>query len=532
MFLTDENKIFSWPKAAMSLLYVWQALTILLVIFGILQPWAVWIVLILGLLYIAIFPEFYSLMFLIVSIPFYLAIPNQRFDTLSIWRIWFAFIFLVWFFRFTIRFYRKEKKINLRKIWSEIYFMPWDKALGLFFFIAVILVPFSKFAVPSLKQLMFILNAYFIYVVLVNTIKTKEQIISAVRFAIISLGTIVLVGYIQLISTFFTSFDTFWVYWASFISKLYYGQNLASVLLYSNSWFSYNGARELRMFSIMPDSHSFAVISVFLISFLLSLTYFYAKRDRYMLWTVVRTTGLAVILSGTRGVWAGMAAPFLATIFMITKNYFRPIAEKIFWSLAMILLFFAMAPAFNKAFDFMRVRSFKENFLDRAKTMYDVSEDSNQARIEIWKHSIRYAVSHPVGVGFGNFLVSISSDTNQKTFSELSQVNNKRYNLPQKYVTAHNLYLNVLVELGVFGLAAFLWFWWKYFKTVWDFMVRFRDQDNFYMFFVIVSALTFLWLLAYGLFDVTLFNDKVLMYSFISLGLSGIIITRYRDLKK
>jgi len=47
--------------------------------------------------------------------------------------------------------------------------------------------------------------------------------------------------------------------------------------------------------------------------------------------------------------------------------------------------------------------------------------------------------------------------------------------------------------------------------------------------FMVSIALTMLWFLVYGIFDVTLFNDKVLMYFFISLGLTGIIARRYES---
>jgi hypothetical protein len=88
-----------------------------------------------------------------------------------------------------------------------------------------------------------------------------------------------------------------------------------------------------------------------------------------------------------------------------------------------------------------------------------------------------------------------------------------------------------LVEMGVLGLLVLLVFLWKYFSTVWKFVRIHKDDDNLYIFFVAQSALTMLWIFASAVFDVTLFNDKVLIYSFLTLGLSGIIIKRYPELK-
>jgi O-antigen ligase len=206
----------------------------------------------------------------------------------------------------------------------------------------------------------------------------------------------------------------------------------------------------------------------------------------------------------------------------------RPLMKKVFLAEILIILFFLLSPLINYGLNVFRVSQFKENFLNRAASIYDLSEDSNVGRLIIWRDSLTYALIHPFGVGAGNFVVSLVRDVVPgTTYDQLADQRNLRYNVPQKFVTAHSLYLNILVELGFAGLLVFAIFWWEYFSTAWRFIKEHQSEDNIFVMFVLSLAFTMLWFVVYGVFDVTLLNDKVLMYFFISLGTAGIILRRY-----
>jgi hypothetical protein len=83
----------------------------------------------------------------------------------------------------------------------------------------------------------------------------------------------------------------------------------------------------------------------------------------------------------------------------------------------------------------------------------------------------------------------------------------------------------------VLGIILFGLIFLVYFKKVWDFIRSTDFSDNVFSFFVVSIAFTVLWFLAYSVFDVTMFNDKILMYLFVSLALSGIIIKRSQEFK-
>jgi len=478
----------------------------------------VWLNMGLILAFIALCPIYESVLLLIISIPFYVVVPNTHFDSLPMWRILYAALFVVWIVR--------DKKLKF----NEIHFLPWDKYLAWFLGFGLLwAVVFAPFKIEAIKQAIFFVNIYFLYIVLINNLRGKQQIFETIRYTIWALTIIITLGFTQLFGTFLVNLDTFWVYWAANISKLYYGSGFANVALYSNSWFSYSGARELRMFSIMPDSQSFAYICLIALCMGTALTRNVFKYVKKWLWSGIRFAGLAMILSGTRAVWVGMAAPFLAVAAAYYKRFQRHLAEKFLWPFVIIFALFAASPFINQGLAYLQVHAFKEDFLTRVESIYDINETSNQGRIAMWVNSGKYFVTHPLGVGFGNFLISFSPRTKGETYDQLANQINTRYNLPAKDVSAHSLYLQVLVETGILGFVVFVLFWLTVMKVFWHFVKNYEKVQDFLIYFVAQALLMVLWILAAAIFDITLLNDKVLMFFFINLGLAGIIVKRYHE---
>jgi O-antigen ligase len=213
------------------------------------------------------------------------------------------------------------------------------------------------------------------------------------------------------------------------------------------------------------------------------------------------------------------------------NNTLKPMAKKAFWPLLIILVFFAASPLINMGLNIVRFHRFEENFIERARSITDLNEESNLGRLQMWKESLTYGFDHPMGVGLGNFIFSLNNEQD-KGYDDIADDHNKRFNLPQKYITAHSLYLQLFVELGVAGLLVFAWFWWEYFKRIWIFIRPRSTENNILLFFVMNTSLAFIWIMASAVFDVTLFNDKVLMYFFISLGITGVIVTNYKKLNE
>ncbi len=497
---------------------VWQYISILGIAVLNWPNSLVWLNMGLLLAFIVLSPVYESLLLLILSIPFSVVLPNSRFESLPMWRVLYLALFLVWIIR--------DKKFRF----NDIHFLPWDKYLAGFaltgFFVAFF---FGSFKLQAAKEVFFWANIYFLYVVLINTLRGKQQIFEVIRCLIWSLTIIVALGFAQLFGTLLTDLSTFWVYWASNVTKLYYGPSFAQVALYSNSWFSYNGATGLRMFSIMPDSQSFAYISFFGLCLGTALTRSVFKHVKKWLWSGVRFAGMAVILSGTRAVWVGMALPFFAVLLAYFKNFQRHLAKKFLWPFIIIFALFAASPIINQGLEYLRVEKFREDFFPRLSSIYDLRENSNRGRIEMWKNSALFALNHPLGVGFANFITSFTQNPYSKSYQELGAEINERYNLPAKYVSAHSLYLQVLVETGFIGFGLFAMFWFCVIKYFWRFVRHYSKVDDFLIYFVAQALLVVFWILAASVFDITLLNDKVLMFFFIDIGIAGLIVKRYQE---
>lgn len=458
----------------------------------------------------------------ILSVPFYLAVPNPRFDSLSAWRFGFALLFVLFWLKHS---YLGKRKIEL---------MPWDAALPGLLFIMALSVLFEPFKTVGARKFLFVLNVYLIYVVTFNVIKTRQQIRELIRVIFLSLAMIVLLGYVQFAITFATSTYYFWQYWATMISRVYYGQTLADTLTYSNSWFTFakNAPPALRMFSILPDSHAFAVIAMFSIPYAAALLFF-VKRvwQKVLLWIFIALASAAIVFSGTRGVWAGILAPLALLLILFARHLGRKLIRPMFVPLLLFFVFLAASPLIQKSLASVRSGGGSANFLQRAGSIYDLNDSSNAGRIAIWKNTLKFWLDHPfLGAGFGNFVITLDSSGNdpQASYQQLAQQKVAAYNLPKQYVTAHNLYLDFLAETGILGLAALLYYFRAVLAAFWKFFRKhYLFAEDGEVFLAVNLGLYVLWLLAYSFVDGTLLNDRVLIYFFISLAVSGSIMRVY-----
>lgn len=314
----------------------------------------------------------------------------------------------------------------------------------------------------------------------------KLKIIKAGAFAgIISL----IVGYIQVISTMITPLYNFWQWWARNVISVFYGNNLSEVVKTSNTWFSYyaDSPPTLRMFSIFPDSHSFALFVIIGLIFIV-----YLLKEKKYFWIATTLSLLALIFSGSRAVWLSAIVPFLVAIFLLIFK-----KQKIFKPFLVMLIIFALAFPISSLISSLSYQGGGDGTLafKRAKTIADMEELSVKSRIGIWKTSLQSILKHPIlGVGIGNYPLVLGEDI----------ANGK------KGASAHNLYLDVAAEMGLLGLIALLLIFLEILKKSW----KARKEIYFLIF-----AFFFVWILIYNLFDVVLLNDKVLLLFMVVLAL-------------
>jgi O-antigen ligase len=530
--MTSLKTLFT-QKHFLWIVYAFSAGVVLLQVLGVIgyPAWTIAVLLVI-LGYILFSSNLYGVYLTTALLPWYTVMHTAHLGSISMWRIVVIVLFLKIFFSHLSKPTTNLKTIILHAFKEASDFLnSFDFALIILLLFCGLSILWAGFKVPAIKEIIFILNAYLYYLCVKMVINTESNAKQLLKYAAYSVGVIVLIGFIQWLLNFFMDFWFFWQYWAVRVSSVYYGDQLAGVLQYSNSWFSVDGGgRSLRMFSILPDSHSFALIAVYGMAFLLPFTAepktineFGKKvfnKARLAIWYIIRFFGLAVVLSGTRGVWVGMLLPLVLLCGLYFKKIARPLTKKLLIPIIFIILFFPLTIVFDAAFRYIH-SSASESSFSRALSIVNKNEESNKGRLEMWSNSIKYAVSHPVGTGLNNFIVAVTSVNHKEVkYKSIAEEVNQTYNLPQKYITAHNLFLQVWVELGWLGVILFVYLSWQVVKLFGLYFWKVKDQLNFSSLTVSAWFVVMLWLVGYAVFDVTLLNDRVLLYTFLGLAVS------------
>jgi O-antigen ligase len=520
---TDNSKPFG-QKFLLIILAVIQGFLALTVSTGMLPSAYAWLQLAIVAVAAICLDEYYALLLVIVGLPFYLALPNARFDSLSAWRIAVIIVFVAWL----IRIKTWQKPILSKKFWTDLFsrLPKWDRYILIYALAAAITIAFEPFRGVGLFKLMFFANAYGLYLLVIAIANRPQKIKGVLTAFFASTAAIVVIGYIQYAATFFSNTYNFWQYWATVISRSYYGSALSNSLVYSNSWFSFNagGPPTLRMFSILPDSHAFALVAMIsCVPALALLSQAKSRTQKICYWIYIFFASAAIELSGTRGAWAGALIPLVIGSYLLYKYRRQGLSRVIWRSLSVIIfmgLVIVLSPVIQKGVSLIDRGYNSGNDLLRAASIYDLQETSNAGRISIWKHTLAYDIRHPiVGSGLGNFVITLVPGTSD--YNAAANQNQKEFNLPARYVTAHDLYLDVLTETGLLGLIPFVLYLLYIGRNLWSFARKTSSQ------YLMASLLVFFWIIGYSFFDGTLINDRVLLYFLIMVGIAAAAIKEY-----
>lgn len=473
----------------------------------------------LAALFIYLQPK-HALGLFLLSLPFMVIFENSFVANLPMWRPLALWLFVVVVAKYII--------VNWGNLGAAIKLTWkkksawWDKWLIALLVLAVLSLITATFPEHGAKQVIFLVNTIVIYATALLVLNTREDKSLLVNYLKASLMFTVALGFIQYGLTLFSEAYYFWQYWSQLVMGTYYGQPLAEVLGYSNSWFSSDaGNRSLRMFGILQDTHAFAVIAIFAIGVWIAGLKFddgvktakqlFAKQSAWF-WVGLVLFCFAIVASGTRGVWVSMLIPFAISIWLIVWYRAKLLLSVQAFAYTLVIVLFILSPFITAGLNWVRTVNLDDSFLGRATSIYDLKESSNAGRLEIWQSSLKFAATHPLGTGYGNFISSITDVRPGMTYEEAASQKNEELNLPEKFVTAHSLYLHLLVEIGIVGVLLFIGLAFVWVKRIWLYMVdnKFALNKNNLVIAGLVMAVV--WLLAYGLFDVTILNERVLLY--------------------
>lgn len=457
-----------------------------------------------------------GLIFFVRSIPLFIAIPlTTNYDNLNQWRILAIILFCKWLFnRETLHYFGTWLILLFKKPWTIIKEHPWATLFKILVILSLLSLWHAPDRIQGLKRIIYFINAALVGIVIAYPPRNKEFIKRLIKNITIPVIIVTLVGVIQVISTYFIDIYQFMRIWGEGIQFREFGTMWSYIAVnVGNTWFAYFGDQlSLRVFSLFPDSHSFPIF------LLLGLPAFFA-------WTLIKPLGkatkmrdmlftrgklavlwiplifLMMILSGTRGIWAGgIAMVFWVIIVLVYLHYTKAGRERInifsylsYYLIIFFLLFAVAYPIFASP-QFL-VSKWDSLLLEqRFKSIFDFGETSNGQRIEIWKKSLVSIKHNPVlGIGIGNFPVVL--DQNIK--------------LSKAGSSAHNIYLQVASEMGIPALLIFLGFLWLVLKRIYDYFIK--SNEPIYQAYFGGLLITVPWILAYLMTDVAIFDERALL---------------------
>lgn len=494
----------------LKIVFLFELILVILIATGVLPEEAALSLTSVLLFYIIFAPLEDSLVLFIASIPLYLALPiTDSFDSMANWRILLAVLFLALIFKQGLSVKIIKDKLGRFRIKEKFKHYPLEYFTVGFLIIAALSLLVATDLVAGIKKILFLINIFLLYIVVRNLAQNRKTILRIIKAGAIAAVVSLIIGYSQLISIFLTPLYNFWQWWAKNIISVFYGINLSKLLAVSNTWFSYypDNPPTLRMFSIFPDSHSFALFTIIGLIFLSYLLISKTYQNKFLLWPAVILSFLALVFSGSRGVWLSGFIPFLIVIFLLL---FKKIRENTKLSSSPLKPFAAMLIIFVLAFpvsSLIMSQSYQGSdgtlAFKRAKTLADLEELSVRTRMGIWKASFESVLKNPIlGVGIGNYPVVLDEDISAA----------------KKGASAHNLYLDIASEMGLLGLIVLLIMFWQILRRA----VGGQSQFGY------IFTFFFIWILIYSLFDVVLLNDKVLLLFMVALGLLYNLSNNYK----
>src|SRR3972149_8375767 len=449
-------------------------------------------------------------------IPLFTALPfTSNFDSFNVWRFIVLIIFIKWIWRYDVLakalgalsdIFEKAKS-NIRAAVVFAY-KNWriEFLCAILLLMSLLSLAKADDVLVGVKKIIYFMNRGMLFFV-VRAVANKNNLNKIAFNALLSGALIVFIGFVQLASTYYMGVDDFSEFWALKVEKTLYGTAWANIAISANTWFAYfNGTIHLRMFSSFPDSHSFPlyllIVSVFVSTFIVfKKTISQSCLPAYFLLGIF---SLGIVLSGTRGIWAATALPIL----IIGFYYFKKIAPKEFiLKLTLPLIFFIVAliisqPIFNsKQFQLIENETEESRVLiNRLASIFDAGETSNQGRIWIWKESAKSIIKNPaLGVGIGNFPAVLKQNIA----------------LAKAGSSAHNLFLQILAEIGIFAFAVFLAIIYEIYKKIKNLS---QDENVLIKFFGLFSILYIAWIIAYSMTDPAIFDDRVFLGLMILVG--------------
>ncbi len=335
------------------------------------------------------------------------------------------------------------------------------------------------------RKFIFLCNYAILFALLITTC-TQQCMRQALRALIASSTLATLCALILWSGQFLFGADAIVTLWRTFIAPLFFGSAVTDTLAtYSSAYVNIAGTNYLRLSGFFPDPHVAAFFFEMLIPFAFALAYTATTRRARFFWSGATITLLvATLATFTRGAYVAIAAGALCAFLLwfvrasIRRNIhfsWRGSAVALFGTLTLMALIF-LTP------------------LGARISAIFTHDTSVSARLDIYTQALDTIRARPLlGVGLGNYPLTVNPHANYR----------------DPYY-AHNLYLDIAVEMGLLALFLFLAL---LCGALWRFLRSATPLST-------AGAIALIIYMTHSLFDTALFSVHVLPLLFFILALS------------
>ena len=352
---------------------------------------------------------FYATCLLILFLPVQFALQPAEGIDFAASRLIIPALFLLWvahgFFK---------RRIQLPPIMPLIF-------LFTFLFFAATSIFAAEQETWGLRKILFLLSFipfYFIaYAVAGQSFVRWEKVVQAVVWSAMLAAVI---GAIQFSLQFILGITSTMHIWGEIITP-FLGASFAEAVQTYSSWLVHAGGRDFfRAIALFPDPHMFAFYLELALPFAVGLA---CTKKRWWLFTFFAIVIFLVAMSTfSRGGYVGIIAAAASFLFLVRKKLFHlPPRIMIGASIAIgISILVIMGPISG-----------------RLLSSFTLLDGSNAQRLTLWTQAIEIIQKQPFwGVGIGNYSLAVLPSA--------------QYRDP---IYAHNLYLDIAAESGIFALV-------------------------------------------------------------------------------
>ncbi len=239
---------------------------------------------------------------------------------------------------------------------------------------------------------------------------------------------------------------------------------------------------------------------------LIALNLFRSWKIKILLWLAVIIQCIYLLKTFTRGAWIGCLIAVLFMAFYFIKKYTFRVKILCLTTSACLLMVVLYFPNFLEPqlkYDILTKLKFDQGINSRIKSISQITHGPNLERIRLWKESFRMIKDYPLtGCGLNNYSVV---GRNYKSFDYGGTY-------------PHNSYLQKTAEIGIFGLLAFLFVLFSFFKIG---ILHLSKHKNYLVLGLLAGILAFL---VQAFFDTHFYTLQLVVLFWYMVGLTVAVI--------